>query len=219
MFKRRHRPIHYRPHRSALGWGLTLAVVAAALGGAGWWTYSTFGGVPSLQSVMTLTQPAAPREPPRVGLFSGPAEAEGPTVLRFEAASVTLHGIEPPGPNITCASGDCGASARVMLGRVIGRRDVLCVARARSDGRVFATCYLPDGGDLAAALVARGWAVAAPDTSYYRSEEERARAAAVGIWALATAAEPAPAGEGATPATAAASTAPPDEGGFVPPDD
>ncbi len=37
-----------------------------------------------------------------------------------------------------------------MLGRVLGRRELLCVTRARSEGRVFVTCYLPDGSDVVA---------------------------------------------------------------------
>ncbi|MBL8839030.1 MAG: thermonuclease family protein [Alphaproteobacteria bacterium] len=219
MFRRRHRPIHYRPRHSPVGWWLALAVAVAGIGVAAYWAYESFGGLPSL----TLAAQAPAREPPRVGTFVGVPEAEGPTGLRFEATSVMLHGIEPPGPNITCASGDCGASARNMLGRVVGRRELLCVTRARSEGRVFVTCYLPDGSDIGAALVARGWAVAAPETSFYRAEEERARTAAVGIWArpvLPATAEAQPGGEGSTPEAGAAPPASqPDDGSFVPPDD
>lgn len=219
MFRRRHRPIHYKPRHSSAGWGIALAIAAAGIGVAAYWGYESLGGLPAL----TLTTPAPAREPPRVGTFVGAPEAEGPTGLRFDATSVTLHGIEPPGPNITCASGDCSASARIMLGRVLGRRELLCVTRARSEGRVFVTCYLPDGSDIAAALVARGWAVAAPETSFYRAEEERARTAAVGIWAQAAPPATADASRPADASAAAAAETPaaaqPDDGSFVPPDD
>jgi len=217
MLGRRHRPIHYRPRHSRLGWSLALVVALGGAGVAAYWSYDSLGWLPSLNSG---AGPA--REPPRANLFTGPSQAEAATTLRFEAGAVTLLGIEPPGPNLTCASGDCGASARNMLGRIVGTRELLCIARSRSEGRTMVTCYLPDGSDVAASLVARGWAVAAPDTSTYRAEEERARSAAVGIWALSTAAadQAAPSGEGGAPATAAApADAQPNDGGFVPPDD
>jgi endonuclease YncB( thermonuclease family) len=49
--------------------------------------------------------------------------------------------------------------------------------------RVLATCIVPDGSDVNAWLVRRGWALAYGGGGNYRSEQDEAEAAKRGIWA------------------------------------
>ena len=76
MLGRRHRPIHYRPRHSRLGWSLALVVALGGAGVAAYWSYDSLGWLPSLNSG---AGPA--REPPRANLFTGPSQAEAATTL------------------------------------------------------------------------------------------------------------------------------------------
>jgi endonuclease YncB( thermonuclease family) len=132
---------------------------------------------------------SAPSAPTRVTTYTGRAEASGPVALRIEPgrvdpAALVLYGVEPPSAGIDCPAGDCATLARAAMEQLLGEAEVHCVTRTQGDGRpAAATCFLPDGTDVAAALVARGWALASGDAPLYRAEEERARAAALGLWA------------------------------------
>ncbi len=214
MLRRRHRPIHYRPRPRLVSWLVTIVVVGLAVGAALHYGSEPFGVASS------------PRPPVRVATFTGRAEASGPVGLRIEPASLVLFGIDPPSAGINCGTGDCTALARDAMAGLIGEREIHCVSRPHPDGRPAATCFLPDGSDLAAALVGRGWALTAPDAPLYRAEEERARAAGLGIWARPSEAQvpaAAPASSGSPPVSSAAPdvpAAPPiGPGGYVPPED
>jgi endonuclease YncB( thermonuclease family) len=94
-----------------------------------------------------------------------------------------LYGVDPPSAGIDCPAGDCATLARAAMEQLLGEAEIHCVARSQADGRATATCFLPDGTDVAAALVARGWALASGEAPLYRAEEERARTAGIGLWA------------------------------------
>jgi hypothetical protein len=226
MFRRRHRPIHYRPRPRSVSWLISIVVVGLAVG-AGLHFWSEPFGIAS-----------APSPPTRVATFTGHAEASGPIALRIDPgrvdpAALVLYGVDPPSAGIDCPAGDCATLARAAMEQLLGEAEIHCVARPQADGRPTATCFLPDGTDVAAALVARGWALASGDAPLYRAEEERARAAAVGLWARPSEAQaPAAQGEpgsepgpGAGPGAAASPgpDLPPSTvigpGAFIPPDE
>jgi endonuclease YncB( thermonuclease family) len=210
MLRKRHKPIHYRPRSSSVSWLLSIVVVGLVVG-AGLHYWSEPFGIAS-----------APSQPTRLATFTGRAEASGPVALRIEPASLVLYGIDPPSAGIDCPAGDCAALARAAMEQLLGEREIHCVSRPQPDGRPAATCFLPDGVDVAAALVARGWALASSDAPLYRADEERARAAAIGLWARpAEAQAPAPPGESAAQPSASDMPIPPPigPGGYVPPDE
>jgi hypothetical protein len=212
MFQRRHRPIHYRPRSRSVTWLVSIVVVGLAVG-AGLHYWSEPFGIAS-----------GPSAPTRVATFSGRAEASGPIALRIEPAALVLYGVDPPSAGIECPAGDCATLARVAMEQLLGDVEILCVGRPQADGRPAATCFLPDGTDVAAALVARGWALASSDAPLYRAEEERARAAGIGLWARpneAQAPAPPPAGEMPAPPQVEGVPLPMQigPGGYVPPDE
>ena len=215
MFRRRHRPIHYRPRPRSVSWLASIVAVGLAVG-AGLHFWSEPFGIASAPGSQTGSAPT------RVATFSGRAEANGPIALRIEPAALVLYGVDPPSAGIECPAGDCAGLARAAMEQLLGEREIHCVGRQQPDGRQAATCFLPDGTDVAAALVARGWALASGEAPLYRAEEERARAAGLGLWARPSEAQaPAPAGDPPTaaPAQDVPVPTPIGPGGYVPPDE
>ena len=109
--------------------------------------------------------------------------------LRIAGTSIRLEGIDAPEWDQSCTesggqSWPCGRAASRELRSHIRGQALTCRSRARDRyGRIVATCVLPDGGDVNAWLVRRGWAVASGFSRLYASEEAEARAAKRGIWA------------------------------------
>ena len=100
-----------------------------------------------------------------------------------------LSGIDAPESKQTCgdtrAPWACGtAAAEALRGKVKGGQ-VQCRREDRDRyGRFVATCYLADGTDLNAWMVAQGWAMAYRQyAKTYVGTEAGARAAHRGIWA------------------------------------
>lgn len=113
---------------------------------------------------------------------------DGDTVT-VDGQDYRLHGIDAPELGQTCktAAGQdwpCGKDARAELGKLIGRQSLRCEERARDRyGRIVATC-MGDGGDIAAMLVARGFAVSFGGFADgpYAAEEGQAKASGRGLW-------------------------------------
>ncbi|MCB1390078.1 MAG: thermonuclease family protein, partial [Rhodobacteraceae bacterium] len=103
--------------------------------------------------------------------------------LEVAGVPVRLHGIDAPELDQPCGTWACGRWARDELVRLIGAQPVLCRGAARDGyGRLLARCQA-DRGDLGAALVRGGAALAYRRYSLdYAGEEETARAAHRGLW-------------------------------------
>lgn len=116
----------------------------------------------------------------------GAAQAIDGDSLRLSGEELRLEGIDAPEYRQSCTdrSGrevDCGRAARRALVGLLTRGLVTCeIGRADRYGRGLARCRQGDT-DINAAMVRQGQAVAYGD---YRSEEEEARAAGRGLWAL-----------------------------------
>lgn len=124
--------------------------------------------------------------PPRVSVTDG-------DTLRLDGAPVRLWGIDAPERRQTCASAPgsppvrAGELARAHLAQIIAGHDVACSAFGRDRyGRTVSGCRA-DGEDIAAAMVADGWALDWPHYSAgaYASQEADARRHRRGLWAFA----------------------------------
>jgi endonuclease YncB( thermonuclease family) len=100
---------------------------------------------------------------------------------------VRLVGIDAPelAQNCQTAAGmpwRCGVAARDMLSKLVPRGTTMVCRSAGNDkfNRALSRCRLPDGSDLAAQIVSRGWAIAT--TEDYLLEEDQARSARSGLW-------------------------------------
>jgi endonuclease YncB( thermonuclease family) len=107
--------------------------------------------------------------------------------LRIRNRTVRLHGILIPPTDKTCLGNfrpvRCGSRAKLALEFRIGARFVRCVIHGEyPDGSLDGSCYLDDT-DLAAYLLERGWAAAAPDAPpIYAVLERIARHRSLGVW-------------------------------------
>lgn len=119
-------------------------------------------------------------------LLTGAAHAIDGDSLRLLGEELRLEGIDAPEYRQSCrdAAGrpvDCGRAARQALQGLLAGGLVTCeIDKADRYGRGLARCRKGET-DINAAMVLAGQAV-----SYggYRAEEERARAAGRGLWAL-----------------------------------
>lgn len=116
----------------------------------------------------------------------GAGEAIDGDSLRLAGEELRLEGIDAPEYRQTCRdpAGQevaCGRQARRALAAMLALGNITCsVSRVDRYGRGLARCRHGDA-DVGAALVRQGLAVA---YGAYRAEEEEARAAGRGLWAL-----------------------------------
>lgn len=156
------RALRRRRPRSARAFAVVLLVGLAAVAGILW---------------------ARPAATP-VAISGRPAIVDGDT-LAFPETRVRIVGIDAPELDQTCrdASGlnwQCGEKARGALRAFIGNAPVRCNGDRRDRyGRVLAACS-GASGDLGAAMVAAGLAIA---SGRYEAEEAQARANRIGLWA------------------------------------
>lgn len=116
----------------------------------------------------------------------GAAEAIDGDSLRLAGEELRLDGIDAPEYRQTCRDKGgrdvaCGRQARRALAGMLALGNVTCtVSRADRYGRGLARCRQGEA-DINAAMVRNGQALAYGD---YRAQEEEARAAGRGLWAL-----------------------------------
>lgn len=163
---------------------MTGAMSAAVTGALPPWRSPSAG----LRLIFALTASVALAPPLRAGEVE---VIDGDTIL-VSGEPVRLLGIEAPDPGASCSrdgqSYPCGQEAARVLRQLIAGAEVRCdgLEGPRFGDVIVASCKA-DGRDLAGELVRRGWARA--DRRYasrYEHEEERARAAKLGLWAGTT---------------------------------
>lgn len=127
-------------------------------------------------------------------LLAAPAAAESVRVidgdgLRIGGQSIRLWGIDAPELRQTCSQAGkpypCGERARDALKAALGGAVPLCQVIERDRfGRSVAWCSA-NGHDLAARMVAEGWALDWPRYSggAYDAQQEAAKQAGRGLWA------------------------------------
>ena len=110
--------------------------------------------------------------------LSGVAEIVDGDTFRFGETRIRIFGIDAPE-----ASDPMGPAATAWLANRLSGRSVTCDQRDTDRyGRIVAVCYA-DGRDIAADMVADGWATAYVRFSRdYIDEEAAAQAARLGIW-------------------------------------
>jgi endonuclease YncB( thermonuclease family) len=120
--------------------------------------------------------------------FRGTAQVIDGDTLVIAGKTVRLFGIDAPEPAQTCQSNDhqyaCGQLAGRVLARIVDRSWLWCDNRGLDlAGRTVAICRI-GAGDLSAAMVRAGWALAYRDLSAdYGVLEDQARLARRGLWA------------------------------------
>lgn len=116
----------------------------------------------------------------------GAAQAIDGDSLRLGGEELRLEGIDAPEYRQSCRDRagrevDCGRTARQALVALLSRGIVTCeIGRVDRYGRGLARCRQGES-DINAAMVRQGQAVA---YGGYRAEEDEARAAGRGLWAL-----------------------------------
>lgn len=116
--------------------------------------------------------------------LTGQAFVQDGDSLRVAGERVRLTGLDAPEYEQTCqdAAGNdwpCGIRARDALAVLVQGAELECRTEGRDVyERALARCTI-SGRDIAAELVAQGWAVA---DGRYRTEEETARLEKLGIW-------------------------------------
>ncbi len=118
------------------------------------------------------------------GPIAGAASAIDGDSLRVGGEEIRLSGIDAPEFNQSCNAGgksiECGRVARGLMQRLLLAGIVTCNAEGSDRyGRTLARCGTREG-DLGAAMVAAGHAIA---TEGYFREEAEARRARRGVWA------------------------------------
>lgn len=109
--------------------------------------------------------------------------------IEISGARIRLQGIDAPESDQTCADAGgqtwpCGKAAAQELRRHIGGSELTCEPSGFDRyNRTLAICSAPDGSDVNAWIVRRGWALAFGDGWKYQSEQHEAEVAKRGIWA------------------------------------
>jgi endonuclease YncB( thermonuclease family) len=120
--------------------------------------------------------------------MSGSAVVIDGDTVEIRGLRVRLFAIDAPEGNQTCERQGqrwaCGQAAAERLQALIGPSEITCAGDERDQyGRLLAVCAVA-GVDLNQAMVADGWAIAFRRYSdAYVSDESRARAGKLGLWA------------------------------------
>jgi endonuclease YncB( thermonuclease family) len=140
--------------------------------------------VPALALLAGLQAPPARAGEAAPRIVSGPATVIDGATLDLGGRRLRLYGMDAPDLDQTCSDGherdySCGRAAAAALTARIGGGNVTCELR-EADGT--ALCRR-DGEDLAAWMVANGYAIAdrsAP--AAYEAQDRRAWGRRVGLW-------------------------------------
>lgn len=164
--------------------GPMVPVLLLALAVAGWQAWRSWdapGSSPRVIYGTPSTPPATAHMTLRVSAIDGDTLASGGVRLR-------LHAIDAPEMSQTCTRQGrpyaCGEESRRAMARILGSGMVACEGRDTDQyGRRIARCTNDSGQDIAAALVAEGWAVAYRRFGEdYVAQENEARRARRGLW-------------------------------------
>jgi endonuclease YncB( thermonuclease family) len=142
--------------------------------------------VPALALLAGLQAPPARAGEAAPRIVSGPATVIDGATLDLGGRRLRLYGMDAPDLDQTCSDGherdySCGRAAAAALTARIGGESVTCELR-EADGSATALCRR-DGEDLAAWMVANGYAIAdrsAP--AAYEAQDRRAWGRRVGLW-------------------------------------
>jgi endonuclease YncB( thermonuclease family) len=124
-------------------------------------------------------------------VFEGRASVIDADTLEVHGTRIRLNGIDAPETNQTCLDSShkeyrCGQHAALELDKHLQKNQPIeCIQNSIDRyGRVVATCYTPDGQDIAAWLVLNGLALDWPlySKGKYETSQENAIKNAVGIW-------------------------------------
>ncbi len=118
----------------------------------------------------------------------GPATVIDGDTLAIGPLRIRVNGIDAAEIGQACKQADgrdwdCASAAAARLERLIGSREIACVAHDQDAyGRIVATC-ISDGVDVGKQLVAEGlaWAFVRYSDVYF-AEQEQARSQRAGIW-------------------------------------
>ncbi|WP_186392822.1 MULTISPECIES: thermonuclease family protein [unclassified Pannonibacter] len=132
-----------------------------------------------------------------LALTALPANAAGAKIhiidgdtIQIGEQKIRLHGIDAPESGQQCIGidlthWDCGQAATQVLGNIIGKRGIKCVAKgADRYGRIVAECFVPgDSVSINERMVQGGaaWAYRRYSMQYVPAEN-RARHRRIGIW-------------------------------------
>ncbi|WP_137125294.1 thermonuclease family protein [Roseomonas sp. HF4] len=131
---------------------------------------------------------AAPSSQPGARFTLRATAVDGDTLAAGDLR-LRLHAIDAPEMSQTCSRGGrpyaCGEEARRAMARILGSGQVTCSGADHDRyGRRIARCTNAAGLDIAAALVAEGWAIAFRRFGEdYVPQEEEARRRGLGLWA------------------------------------
>jgi endonuclease YncB( thermonuclease family) len=142
---------------------------------------------PEVIGTLTRIEPAEPEPEPapeaRIDRLFNPIVVAASTI-KAEGRDIHLAGIDAPAFDERCGEGEaawpCGRMARAALRRFIRGRAIECDVPEGADGIPDpATCRC-GGEDIAAWLVASGWA--RRDGDLFGDEEDAAREGELGLW-------------------------------------
>lgn len=154
-------------------WAVVAAIFVVVAGGAGAAAY------------VGLQHRATPPTMPAV--IAGPAQVVNGRMLVVGGQTIRLQAIDAPPATLICRDGaweyKCGAESRKALEQLVGNRPVECEPSGKDDDAVHAVCHSDQGVDIAAALVASGWAVAdLRRSSRYLPQQAKAQDQGLGLW-------------------------------------
>lgn len=138
---------------------------------------------PRIVGPLARVEPTAPEPKARVERLYNPIVVAAGTI-KAQGRDINLAGVTAPGFEERCGEGEaawpCGRMARAALRRFIRGRAIECDVPPGADEIPDpATCRVA-GEDIAAWLVAGGWAKR--DGDRYGKEEDAAREANLGLW-------------------------------------
>ncbi len=137
---------------------------------------------------LTIILALALSSPAVAQTITGTARAGDGDSFEVADSKVRLFGIDAPEYKQTCqvnySAWTCGEDAASALRSLIDNRPITCIPRDKDVyGRTVANCLI-DGQDVAAQMVARGFAIVLGNgQSDYAVLEARAKASKTGIWA------------------------------------
>jgi endonuclease YncB( thermonuclease family) len=156
---------------SKLGWTIAASVLVTVIGGAA--------------TAAIFLMP--PKATPALSNIAGPAQVVNGRMLVVAGQTIRLQAIDAPPAELVCRDGvweyKCGADSRKALEQLVANRPVDCEPTHTADGVVHALCRSEQGVDVAAALVASGWAVAdLRRSSRYFPQQTKAQDQGLGLW-------------------------------------